>query len=251
VVEMVHMATLVHDDVLDHADTRRRQPTVATIAGNTAAVLLGDFLISHAFHLCSGLQSQHASRRIGATTNAVCEGELLQNHQRGNSNLAEHEYLDIIARKTGSLTAVCCELGARFAEAEETVVAGMHTFGLAAGTAFQIVDDCLDIVGDAAEVGKTLGRDLAMGTPTLPVIHCLGNASPTVAAELTDAIRGPATPSRKQLSAWLEETGSVEYALSTARRFVFEALAQLDAVPPSDAKQSLAALAEYILQRRD
>lgn len=250
VVEMVHMATLVHDDVLDHADTRRRQPTVATIAGNTAAVLLGDFLISHAFHLCSGLQNQHASRRIGATTNAVCEGELLQNHQRGNANLGEAGYLDIIARKTGSLTAVCCELGVKFAGADESVVAALHDFGLSAGTAFQIVDDVLDIVGDAAEVGKSLGRDLAMGTPTLPTIHCLGSAAPAVVAELTDAVRGAATPSRKQVRTWLEETGSIEYALSTARRFVFDALAQLDSLPASDAKRSLSALAEFILQRR-
>jgi len=250
VVEMVHMATLVHDDVLDQADERRRQPTVAAVAGNTAAVLLGDYLISHAFHLCSSLQSQHASRRIAATANTVCEGELLQNHRRGNVDLAESEYLDIIANKTGALTAVCCELGAKFADADEPTVRNMHAFGLAAGTAFQIVDDVLDVVGDAAEVGKTLGRDLATGALTLPTIHCLAHAAPAVAAELRDTLRGACIPGRAVVCGWLEQVGSIEYAMSTARRFVFEALALLEPLPPSEAKQSLIALTEFILQRR-
>ena len=108
VVEMVHMATLVHDDVLDEADLRRQEPTVAAVSGNVSAVLLGDYLISHAFHLCSGLESQYACRRVGATTNVVCEGELLQNRHRGDLELTEDVYFSIIRRKTGALTAVAC-----------------------------------------------------------------------------------------------------------------------------------------------
>ena len=139
VVEMVHMATLVHDDVLDNADERRKQPTINTISGNEAAVLLGDYLISHAFHLCSSLNSQQASRIIGATTNTVCEGELLQNHHRGNMELSETQYLEIVRRKTAALTAATCELGAMYADAEPRVIAAMKKYGLSSGIAFQII----------------------------------------------------------------------------------------------------------------
>jgi octaprenyl-diphosphate synthase len=147
VVEMVHIATLVHDDVLDEATTRRRQPTINAISGNIAAVLLGDYLISHAYHLCSSLHDPSASRFIGATTNAVCEGELLQNHHQGNPRLGEAEYFEIIRRKTGMLTAACCKLGAEHAGADLDVVRALEAYGLSAGIAFQIIDDVLDVIG--------------------------------------------------------------------------------------------------------
>lgn len=250
VVEMVHMATLVHDDVLDEAKERRRRPTIAAVAGNQAAVLLGDYLISHAFHLCSSLDDPFASRRIGAVTNVVCEGELLQNAQRRNPDLTEQDYYAVIQRKTGALTAVCCELGAKFADADGETVEAMEAFGLAAGTAFQIVDDLLDITGDAREVGKSLGRDLEMGTMTLPVIHCVNSASPQVASAIRTAVTTGVAPDRKQLAAWLEETGSIDHALAAARRQVMIALDKLNLFPPSEARQSLTAMTEFILERR-
>src|SRR5437763_4878197 len=119
VVEMVHMATLVHDDVLDEAELRRKGATINHLRGNEAAVLLGDFLISHSYHLCSSLDSQYASRLIGRTTNQVCEGELLQIDNRNHYDLDEETYLRIITRKTASLCAACCVLGAKFAGASE------------------------------------------------------------------------------------------------------------------------------------
>lgn len=260
VVEMVHMATLIHDDVLDEADERRKQPTIASADGNAAAVLLGDYLISHAFHLCSSLDSQHASRRIGATTNIVCEGELVQNRRRGDATLSEADYFEIIGRKTGALTAVACELGAQFAGADEATVAAMHSYGLSAGVAFQIMDDVLDIIGDPGTVGKTLGRDLAGGKMTLPMIHCLRHARPATAEALGSALSAcvhaqagigrPNPEAGDRLSDWLAETASVEYAVSTAREHVAIALQQLDSLWPSDAKQSLVALAEFIIDRR-
>jgi len=250
VVEMVHMATLVHDDVLDRAERRRRRPTVAALSGNTAAVLLGDYLISHAFHLCSSLDSQFASRRIGAVTNVVCEGELLQNAHRGRIDLSEDDYLSVIRRKTGALTAVCSELGATFAGADEETIRAMEAFGLAAGTAFQIIDDVLDIAGDPGEVGKSLGRDLETGTMTLPVIHCLANASVEVGEAVAGAIREGRNPNRGQLRGWLEEAGSLDYAVAAAEQYVAEALTLLDPLPPSHAKQSLVALTEFIVERR-
>lgn len=270
VVEMVHMATLVHDDVLDEADERRRRPTICATAGNLTAVLLGDYLISHAFHLCSALDSQYAARRIGATTNTVCEGELLQNHQRGNDRLSEADYLEIIRRKTGSLTATACELGAHFAGADEAIVGAMREHGMAAGVAFQIIDDVLDITGDRHEIGKTLGSDITFGKLTLPTIHCLANAGPATASALRVRVasaeggrlrghvdhRSEDMPTQgrghgtQQLREWLTETGSVEYAVSVAADYVHQALRQLDLLPPGEAKTSLVAMAEFIIGRR-
>jgi len=249
VVEMVHMATLVHDDVLDEAAERRQRPTIASIAGNTAAVLLGDHLISHAFHLCSGLQSQIASRRIGAATNTVCEGELLQNHHRGDLGLTEKTYFEIIRRKTGALTAVSAELGGKFAGAGDGLVRSLHSYGMSSGVAFQIIDDVLDIVGDESRVGKTLNRDLSRGNLTLPVIHCLAHADRSTAAALRELVGTLRPGGTRPLRLLLEQTNSIDYAVETAQQAVEDAISQLGLVPQSDAKQCLVAMAEFIVAR--
>src|SRR5450432_1023046 len=176
VVEMVHMATLVHDDVLDEAELRRKGATLNHLRGNEAAVLLGDYLISHSYHLCSSLNSQFASRLIGRTTNELCEGELLQIDNRNNLELDEETYLEIISRKTASLTAACCILGAKMSNAGEATVRRAEVFGRSLGIAFQIQDDILDIVGDVRDVGKTLGIDIEKAKLTLPIIHFLRTA---------------------------------------------------------------------------
>jgi len=250
VVEMVHMATLVHDDVLDEADERRRQPTIGAIAGNEAAVLLGDFLISHAYHLCSSLDSQYASRRVAEATNTVCEGELLQNHYGGDLTPDEARYFDIVGRKTGALTAVACELGGAFAGASAEEVAGFRQYGLQAGIAFQIVDDVLDLAGDEGEVGKTLGRDWVLGKLTLPVIHCMKTAPADVQTRLRSALRDPSEFDRRQICTYLEVTGSIDHAISVARQYTAEALFGLRSLPPSEARASLEAMAEFIVGRR-
>src|SRR5688572_27874082 len=133
VVEMVHMATLVHDDVLDEAEVRQKGATINHLRGNEAAVLLGDYLISHSYHLCSSLDSQLASRTIARTTNRVCEGELLQIDNRNRIDLAEETYLEIITRKTASLCATCCQLGATFAGGTPQQVEKLERYGLALG----------------------------------------------------------------------------------------------------------------------
>src|SRR5262245_5469327 len=180
VSEIVHVATLVHDDVLDDADIRRGSPTINRLDGNEAAVLLGDFLISHAYHLCSSIGSQHAARRIAATTNVVCEGELMQVANRGNWQLSEDEYFEIIRRKTAALTAVCCELGAYYSDASPDRVEQLSAYGCDLGIAFQIVDDLLDLTASESEMGKSLGRDADLAKLTLPLIHFLRRASAPV-----------------------------------------------------------------------
>ena len=155
VVEMVHMATLVHDDILDGAEIRRRGATINHLHGNEAAVLLGDYLISHAYHLCSSLDSQAFSRLIGHTTNVVCEGELTQNYNRRNWKLTEPAYYDIIYRKTAILTETCCRLGAMVStERAAHIEAGSPPFGKKVGMAFQIIDDILDICGNQEDRGQ-------------------------------------------------------------------------------------------------
>ena len=249
VVEMVHVATLVHDDVLDEADVRRQRSTVNVMSGNEVAVMLGDYLISHAFHLCSSLDNQYASREIGATTNRVCVGELSQIHHRGDSRLSEDEYLEIIKGKTAALTGTCCALGARFAKAPESTVEDARRFGTELGIAFQIVDDVLDLVGSANRMGKTLGRDLDLGKPTLPVIHGLATGDAEIRRRLEALIRGDGEAGRNGIQAMLRRTGSTDYARSVARRFTTAAIGRLDVLPKSPAKTSLVAMAEFVVRR--
>ena len=250
VVEMVHIATLVHDDVLDEADMRRRAATVNRLWGNERAVLMGDFLISHAFHLCSSLDSQYAARVIGATTDTVCEGEMMQVVNRENLDLREDEYLDIIRRKTASLIGTCCLLGAHLAGADETRVERMRVFGESLGIAFQIVDDVLDVVGDEAEAGKSLGRDADMGKLTLPLIHFLQNGGGDQRAETLAMLRGDGARRRRDLAQALHAAGSIDYAQQVATRYVEEARAVLTQLPTSAARDSLSAMAEFVLDRR-
>ena len=189
VVEMIHIATLVHDDVLDESDTRRGGATVNRLEGNETAVIFGDYLISQAFHLCSTLESQATALRIGRITSTVCEGEMLQLANRHNTELTERDYAAIIERKTASLIAVACELGARHGGAADALAGRMGRFGLDLGAAFQIQDDLLDFVGERAIVGKDLGKDLEKGKPTLPVIHFLRTADAPARAELLELVR--------------------------------------------------------------
>ena len=248
VVEMVHMATLVHDDVLDDAEVRRKSPTIKCLEGNEAAVLLGDYLISHAFHLCSSLDSQYAARLIGATTNTICEGELNQVCHRGDDDLTPEQYLAIITRKTAVLTAACCRLGAYFADADEKTVDALERYGLSVGIAFQITDDILDIVGTEERMGKTLGRDLEKHKLTLPVIHCLREATPEINQKLRAHLRSP-HPKRELHAGYLRSTDSIGYSLNAARSHVESAIQALQHLPPSEARYSLQHMAKMILER--
>lgn len=250
VVEMVHVATLVHDDILDEADVRRGAATVNRRWGTEQAVLLGDFLISHAFHLCSSLDSQTASRLIGRTTNTVCEGEMMQVARRGDFTLTESEYFDIITRKTASLIAACCGLGARFAGADASATRSLERYGESVGVAFQIADDVLDLTGEAADTGKSVGRDADEGKLTLPVIHHLRTAEPRVRAATLRLLRQHDSATPAALREQLRTTQSVEFALDAARARIAAALDALDRLPVSDARASLTAMADFVLTRR-
>ncbi|QOV88635.1 polyprenyl synthetase family protein [Humisphaera borealis] len=257
VVEMVHMATLVHDDVLDEAELRRKGATINHLRGNEAAVILGDYLISHSYHLCSdvdnasrGLPSQYASRLIAKTTNDVCSGELLQLDNRNNLDLDEQTYLEIIKRKTAVLTAVCCRLGAAFAGGSEAVTEAMELYGLSLGVAFQIQDDILDLVGDAGSVGKTLGIDIEKGKMTLPLIHFMRTAPAEHQALLRSLLsEGGAADRAEKIRNLVIPSGSLQYARDRARALVDRARGCLSGLPDSEAKRVMDTMAEFVVTR--
>jgi octaprenyl-diphosphate synthase len=249
VVEMVHMATLVHDDVLDEAELRRKGATINHLRGNEAAVLLGDYLISHSFHLCSSLDSQFASRVIGQTTNQVCEGELLQIHNRNNLDLDEENYLQIITHKTAVLCAACCMLGAKFAGAAEAIVENLRQYGLALGTAFQIQDDILDIVGDQSTVGKTLGIDVQKGKLTLPMIHFMRTAPRSHRALLRSLLQSREADKVERIRNLILPSKSVRYAADRARSLVSRARDALAILPESEPRHVLDTMAEFVVNR--
>ncbi len=249
VVEMVHMATLVHDDVLDEAELRRKGATINHLRGNEAAVLLGDYLISHSYHLCSSLNSQFASRMIARTTNIVCEGELLQIDNRNNLDLSEETYFEIIKRKTASLCAACAQLGAKLAGASDEVVARMEIFGLSLGIAFQIQDDILDLVGDVSKVGKTLGIDIEKGKLTLPVIHFLRTAPHEHKLLLLSLLDGKEPDKAEKIRNLILPSNSIQFARDAARRHIDRARSCLATLPQSEARSVLDTMAEFVISR--
>jgi octaprenyl-diphosphate synthase len=249
VVEMIHTATLVHDDILDEATIRRHAATVNAEWGNETAVLLGDYLFTHAFHLAASLESTLACRWIGRATNQVCEGEMQQVYGRGNLDLTEDEYMAIIRGKTAELIAVACRLGAHYAGASESRVAAFETFGRDLGVAFQIADDLLDICGEERTTGKSLGTDLEKQKLTLPIISLLGSASPSVVREVRHLLADPHPENRKKLRPYLEESGALDYAWERAKQHAVQALACLEGLPESTAKAVLRSLGHYVARR--
>ena len=200
VVEMIHLATLVHDDVLDEAETRRHVATVNARWNNETSVLFGDYLFTHSFHLASSLETTYACRRIGRATNIVCEGELSQIKERGNLDLSEEAYFKIIDGKTAELTALCGHLGAYYAKAEPAAITAMEQYGRLLGLAFQIADDVLDLMGNERKTGKSLGSDLQKQKLTLPLIRLLNTVSDQDAAEIRQLLSRPEESTRDRLA---------------------------------------------------
>jgi len=248
VIEMIHTATLIHDDVLDQAEQRRHHPTVHTRWGNRTAILLGDLLFTHAFHLAASVDQQ-ACRLIGSATNRVCGGELLQWFERGHWYLSETEYLQIIDDKTAALTECAAQLGAIYAGASEEMVQAARLYGRSLGRAFQIVDDLLDLIGHEAMTGKTLGTDLAQGKATLPIIHALGQMSPAEADTFCQVLQSGSLGNHAHVLAVLQRYGSLDYTRRRAEETLHTARAALRAFSPSPDRDLLDTLALWSLQR--
>ena len=250
VVEMIHAATLIHDDVLDEAAVRRHLATVNARWDNKVAVLLGDYLFTHSFHLASRTGSAFACEMIGAATNKVCEGELWQTGQKSNYELPEEEYLQIIGAKTSALTACSSRLGAHFAGADAETVEAMAQYGWDLGTAFQIADDLLDLVGDEAATGKSMGTDLAQRKPTLPIIHALAFSESDERRRMLELLScGDESQLMSEIGAWIRRHGSIEYAHARAVGLAGDAARQLDRLPESPSRDVLALMCHLVVHR--
>jgi len=250
VVEMIHTATLLHDDVLDHATTRRNVPSVNALHGNEVPILLGDFIYAEAFSLANALADRTASLDLAKTTRRLCTGEIDQNCNRGRFDLPVEEYFRIIEDKTAALYQASARLGGHYAGASARRVAALDEYGRLLGIAFQIVDDCLDLAGDERRVGKSLGTDLSERKMTLPLIRLLARVGQEKAAEVR-ALLGDAsvTDPRAALAASVDFTPDVASARATAEEFVRDGLAQLDALLPSPSRTTLRAMGEFVLER--
>jgi len=249
VIEMIHTATLVHDDVLDDADLRRHVATVNARWNNSTSVLFGDYLFTHAFHLAASVGTTDACRMIGRATNIVCEGELTQVRQGGNLDLTEGEYLKIIEAKTGELCAVACRLGARYADSSDSVQTAMDLYGRKLGIAFQIADDVLDLAGTERDTGKTLGSDLAQRKMTLPLIRLLSSLSNGSVNRLRELITSGDPNAESELRSLLMSGGALASARRTALEFASEARDGLRLLPPSDGRRLLEEVAEFAVRR--
>lgn len=247
VVEMIHMATLVHDDVLDEAEIRRSGRTVNDLHGNEMAVMLGDYLISKSFHLCSQIHDPWINLSLGEVTNTLCEGELIQLSHRNDMEIDESRYFTIVQKKTASLIGASCRLGAHLSGADKDTCAHMERFGVASGVAFQITDDVLDLVGEQDVVGKSVGKDLDKGKLTLPIIYALSGADGKTRDSLIEVIR---ERDLDQLRIELDGCGSIERAMQSASLLVDQAKRELCCLPASPARELLASLADGILDRR-
>ena len=249
VVEMIHLATLVHDDVLDEAETRRHVATVNARWNNETSVLFGDYLFTHSFHLASSLDTTYACRRIGRATNIVCEGELSQIKERGNLDLDEETYFKIINGKTAELTALCGDLGARYSQADAAVVTAMEQYGRSLGLAFQIADDVLDLMGNEGKTGKSLGSDLQKQKLTLPLIRLLSTVPESESTEIRQILSHPDETTRQRLTPYFDRSDAFDYTQQRAKSLAQEARRQLEVLPITPARRILADIAEFAVQR--
>lgn len=247
-LEMIHTATLVHDDILDEAKTRRHRATANSIWGNKTSVLLGDYLFTHSFHVASLGGSVEALRLLAQASNRVCEGEMRQNAWQGNFELSEENYLRMITEKTAELCGVGCRLGAYLSNADAELTACFETYGRNLGVAFQVIDDVLDVVGRPDEVGKTLGTDLVNQKPTLPVIHCLEQSSENGRAGLKKVLVDSDSTNEDVLP-FLNSTESIQYARRVAQDHAHKATEFARSLDPNEYSIALTRLAEFVLQR--
>jgi octaprenyl-diphosphate synthase len=247
IAEIIHNATLLHDDVIDEGQKRRGAPTINSLWGNESAVLLGDFLLSQVFRMCVALEPE-IIKTVAATTVRVCEGELRQVIQRQNWQLSESQYIDIITEKSAALFSGCCYLGAFLAEASETEVELLACFGHNVGVAFQITDDLLDIIADETTTGKTVGRDADKNKLTLAVIHLLRTVGEREKSAVIKKLN-VAGENKEALVEMLRSHGSLEYAYSRAQEFSARAVEALAGLKESDAKDALIETAGFVGRR--
>jgi octaprenyl-diphosphate synthase len=251
VVEFIHTATLVHDDIVDGSDWRRGRMAVHSRWGNDITVLLGDYLYIKSMALALTEDRLHVIRLLCDVTLRMIEGELYQLTKNGDADITEDEHLEIIRRKTAYLFGGCAEIGGMLGQADEDRREALRDYGFNLGIAFQLVDDVLDLTGDQRVLGKPVASDLREGKVTLPVIHLLSRSKDGIGDVVRDIVRDRAMSADqwKRVSDALTRCGAVDYALCRAESFAEKARKPLYAFPPSPERDALLALPDYILSR--
>ena len=251
VVELIHTATLVHDDIIDEATVRRHVETINSKWGREISILFGDYLFSRAYTILSALDSQMATLVISQTINIICEGEIVQLMRCYDREITESEYLSIIERKTASLCAASCKLGAIFSGANKKLTEALTNYGLKLGMAFQIIDDCLDVTGDEKEMGKPSNSDIQHGKLTLPFIR-LVNKLPSNRKESTFELifkNNNKKETKAAITELLVEHEAMDYAYESARQLVKEAQEEISFIPDTAYKTALLELGDYVVDR--
>jgi octaprenyl-diphosphate synthase len=251
IIETVHLATLVHDDVIDEADIRRGRPTLAANWSNEIAVLFGDCLFAHALKLAAGFPTPDVCRAVAMATNTVCSGEILQIQHRRDFHFTREKYFKVLEMKTAELFALSCELSASLSGVPAELRMALRRFGLAFGTAYQVYDDCVDMFGSEAAAGKSLGTDLAKGKLTLPLLLLWERADAADRARLRELVEGWQAGSMKLLEGLLAKHEALGASLEIIQQHLGEARQWLQALPASDGRSGLVGLTEYLARQAD
>ena len=249
IVEFIHTATLLHDDVVDESDMRRGKQTANNVWGNQAAVLVGDFLYSRSFEMMVDIGSMRVMEILSTATNTIAEGEVLQLLNCRDPDTTEARYMEVIHSKTAKLFEAACQLGAVLAGLNSEQEQAMARYGMHLGTAFQLVDDVLDYTADAAEMGKNVGDDLAEGKPTLPLIIAMQRSAAPTQAILRKAVEEGGLNELDTIIQAIQQTDAIAYTLQRATRETELAIENLSVLPASNYKQALENLAWFAIKR--
>jgi len=250
IIEFIHTATLLHDDVVDNSGQRRGQETANSLFGNQASVLVGDFLYSRSFQMMVELGNLRVLKILANATNTIAEGEVLQLMNCNNPDISELDYMEVIYRKTAKLFEAGARLGAVLSDQEETIEEALADYGRHLGRAFQLVDDALDYDAEPEELGKNIGDDLADGKPTLPLIYAMNNGSAAERHLIREAIESGNTQNLRSIQLAIETSGGLRYTAQRAEEEANLAVQSLDALPASAYREGLKALAEFAVNRR-
>jgi len=249
VIEFIHTATLLHDDVVDASDLRRGNETANAIWGNEAAVLVGDFLYSRSFEMMVSVGSMRVMEILSTTTNVIAEGEVLQLLNCHDPNTTEDLYRDVIRYKTAKLFEASAQLGAVLGKQPEAIEQAMASYGMHLGTAFQLIDDALDYGSSGENIGKNIGDDLAEGKPTLPLIYAMRNGTPEQVKAIRQAIENGGRSHIQPVLEAIESTNAIAYTAQAAQREADTAIEALAELPASPYKEALYGLAEFSVSR--
>lgn len=250
IIEFIHTATLLHDDVVDESTMRRGKETANAVFGNQASVLVGDFLYTRSFQMMVTLESMKVMDILANATNVISEGEVLQLMNCNDPDTTEQSYFDVIYGKTARLFEAATQLAAVISDADDASEKAMQLYGMHLGTAFQLIDDVMDYTSDADDMGKNVGDDLAEGKPTLPLLYAMWHSEGTQSQQIRDAIEhNNGMENLNDILATMKQTGSLDYTKQRAEQEADKAIAAIEVLPESEYKQALIALAHISVKR--